>query len=200
VRYVAIVDTETTGLDARVHKCIEIAVCLFDLQHASIVELYSSVLDAQDNPAEPINDIPSAMLRSLPPRAVWPRVQEIAKHGEIVLAHTASFDRDFIPATLMNQKPWSLPWVCTEKDIHWPKKAPNRKLISIALAHGLGISHAHRAATDVITIARLFERCKELGWSPRDMVERVTNQRLPLAIFKTNNPARADLSEGDIQL
>jgi DNA polymerase-3 subunit epsilon len=46
-------------------------------------------------------------------------------------------------------------------DVTWPRASTSQSLIAIALAHGVGVSHAHRALTDCDILARLLERVAE---------------------------------------
>jgi DNA polymerase-3 subunit epsilon len=46
-------------------------------------------------------------------------------------------------------------------DLPWD--GHSRKLVEIALAHGVGVSSAHRALTDVDVMARLLTRLRERG-------------------------------------
>ncbi len=212
---IAICDTETQGLNASTDACLEVAVILFDLIHVSIVEAYCGLLPAQSNPVEYINGISPAVLQTLPlpgrvgDGGVWSRAHEVAKCAETVVAHNASFDRNFIPRHIMALEPWSRPWVCTKQNIVWPRKAPSNKLIEIALAHKLGLSHAHRALTDCMTIARLIERVSDMGHNVEDMFRLGIAKAGPMPVFKTpiratkpiaeNQPAMS-LADGDIEL
>lgn len=157
-----IVDTETTGTDPAKDKVIEVAAIRFSIAHATPVEAYSAVLRADSQPpeAERVNGIPSAALPSgTDPRIAWQRVRAMAESSDLVLAHKADFDRSMAPEDLRS----ILPWVCTMDDVEWPAFSGSKSLVAIALAHGLGVSHAHRAMTDCDLISRLLTACAARG-------------------------------------
>ncbi len=188
---VLIYDCETTGVDPEKDQVIEVAGLLWSVHHESTISGFSFVLQAEENPAVAINGIPSALLREhgTPPVDAWKRVDAWMGRADLVIAHNAGFDRAFQErATTMRRN-----WVCTQDDIEWPRPSPSQKLTDIMLAHGLGVSHAHRALVDVMSIARLFERCAELGFRPEHMLNKAlrpkTRYRAHVA-FATNNLAK----------
>jgi DNA polymerase-3 subunit epsilon len=168
VKRVLLYDTETTGTEEDAVP-IEVAVAEYDLEHAAIVRTFSTLIwtDA-GNPAEPINRIPGALLAraSIAPWA-WALVDEFAVDVDAIIAHGADFDRRFVPAGhVLREKPW----ICSLEDLAWPRseKTPEgfvkgESLVKLALAHDLGVSHAHRAAVDVDLLGRLLTRVREIG-------------------------------------
>jgi DNA polymerase III subunit epsilon len=159
---VLIIDTETTGLDPAKDKCIEVAAIVYSLEHATVIESYSSLLPADNNPCEALNRIPSAALQLASfPSDVWSRILVMASDNcSAILAHNADFDRGFVCDQLRN----GLPWICTKDDIMWPEQSrPGLSLVALALDHGLGVADAHRAMSDCQLIARLLTRAQELG-------------------------------------
>jgi DNA polymerase-3 subunit epsilon len=170
MKRILILDTETTGLDPTRDACIEVAAVLFDLEHASTIESYASLIRASANPAEAINAIPAALLDSAPPADdVWPRVEALARRADAIVAHRAEFDRGFVHASVRD----SAPWVCSKFDLEWPKSTRvGDGLVSLALSHGLGVANAHRAMTDCDTLARLFMRVHEMGVDLPRMIAR----------------------------
>jgi DNA polymerase-3 subunit epsilon len=166
---VLLLDTETTGLDADA-VCIEVAVCVFDVARAVPVRALSTLVRADANPAEKLNRIPAELLRDAPePDKVWRALIPYARLCGAVVAHNADFDRRFVPETATGP----LPWICSCSDLAWPlADKPGQSLITLALAHGLGVAHAHRAAADVELLARLFSRVAEMGHDLDAMLER----------------------------
>jgi DNA polymerase-3 subunit epsilon len=161
VKTIAIIDTETTGIDPNEHQAIEVACILFDIDSASPVVAYSSLLRADGNPSFAINRIPVEVLASAPDRdAVWRHVETMVQKSDVVAAHNAEFDRGFVHPRIRDAKPW----VCTCYDVQWPRATRiGEGLVSLALAHNLGVSHAHRAMTDCDLVSRLFTRIVEMG-------------------------------------
>lgn len=158
---IAIYDTETTGLDPAIHHPVELAVAIYDVDHASLVSCWSTIIQ-QPEPesigSESVHGIPSAMLATgTPPEKAWARLRACFDHADVIAAHNAPFDRSMTPEGLRDVKPW----ICTMSDVAWPKGRPGMSLVAFALAHGVGVSSAHRAIHDVLTLASLFQRVQE---------------------------------------
>lgn len=176
MKRILILDTETTGLDPLRDACIEVAAILYDLEHASPIESYASLIRAGSNAAEAVNAIPAALLEGAPPADdVWPRVEALAKRADAIVAHRAEFDRGFVHRAVRD----AAPWVCSKFDLEWPKSTRvGDGLVSLALSHGLGVSSAHRAMTDCDTLARLFTRVHETGVSLPRMLSRALRPKV----------------------
>jgi DNA polymerase-3 subunit epsilon len=156
----AIVDTETTGITPE-SACVEVACILYSVQHAAAIRSFASLIRADSNPAYDINAIPEELLREAPePPPVWSRIREMVGKADVLVAHNAAFDKRYIPSDVQQGKPW----LCTMTDLDWPCKTSSKSLVSVALAHGLGVSHAHRAMVDCDLISRLLTNVAE-RWS-----------------------------------
>lgn len=186
IRYVLLLDTETTHLDPPpVGKTIEVAVALFDVKHAQTVASFASLIRGDSNEAQSINGIPAEML----PEAneadlVWRAVKWIGAKAQVILAHNADFDRQFTPEL-------DRPWVDTESDIVWPnsnKGGRGGSLAHLALSLGLGVASAHRAMVDVDTLARIFTRLAEKG---HDLEALIRHGMRPKAMFHSLAPFEA---------
>ena len=176
---VLILDTETTGLDPAVDRCIEVGCILYDTKAAAVIASYASLIGQEDtaNAAESINRIAPAMLVSAPTHDfVWNIVKNHAKTADAILAHRAEFDRGFVPLDLRTIRPW----VCTKFHVEWPLGKMGDHLVHLALAHGVGILSAHRALTDCDTLARLLTRVHEMGSDLDLMLTRAMRPRVKL--------------------
>ena len=156
-----LLDTETTGLDETA-VCIEVAAGLYSVPYEATVQSFSALCRAPSNPAEKINRIPEALVQTAPPGEIaWARVAELAADVDAVIAHGVDFDRRFVPP---GHVLLSKPWICSLEDLAWPRSEKSgESLVKLALAHDLGVSHAHRAAVDVDLLARLFMCVVEMG-------------------------------------
>lgn len=178
-----IVDTETSGLDPKADHLVEVGAVLFDADLASIVEVRSVLVRATSNAAEKVNGIPEVLL-ALPwcttaegahrmLQQMYDRGQRV--HGECyVLAHNAEFDRQWFPDV-----GWR--WVCTCDDADWPRHPRGTgSLVSIALAYGVGVSRAHRAIEDCLTLAATLARVHEVEGHLDDWLKRALEPRMQL--------------------
>ena len=163
-RCLLILDTETTGLDPEQHQCIEVGAVLFDVPHRAVLAQVSFLLPCQTNPAQAINGIDPAVSRQPQP---WHQAlqcfEAMLEAADVVLAHNAAFDRQWfgrgeLPAIRK-------PWLCSMEDLRWPPERQlraNPSVRDLALAYGVPVWAAHRALTDCIYLAQVFERCPEL--------------------------------------
>lgn len=185
-----IIDTETSGLDPAVDKVVELAAILYSVDHQTILHQMSSICEAQENGAEHINRIPIDALRStnalLETRSIS-LFEAMAQEANFIVAHNADFDKQWFVGeagkALFNretQRP--LRWLCTMSDFTWPQQ--NRQgdsLINLALAHGIGVSSAHRALADCQLIAALFDRV-----SKEELVLMLSEALVPRYLYEAN--------------
>lgn len=164
---IAILDTETTGVDPKQDDCIEVAVVMYSLRHKAIVSSCSWLIAPKDedgwtNAAEHVNHIPTALVldEGYSPDVAWREVSKAVEHCDAILAHNADFDRQFVPSWF----PPDIPWIDTCFGVDWPMQTkPGSNLISLALEHGIAVVDPHRALSDCMLLARLLTRCEELG-------------------------------------
>ncbi len=159
-----ILDTETTGLSTLQGQCIEVGAILFHVPHRAVLSQVSFLLPCPANAAEAINGIPAAVTRLEQPRqeALDCFLAMVAACDALV-AHNAAFDRQWFglgPLPSLDR-----PWICSMEDIRWPAERQLRSAPSVrdlALAYGVPVWAAHRALTDCIYLAQVFERCVDL--------------------------------------
>jgi DNA polymerase-3 subunit epsilon len=186
IRHALILDTETTALDPSAGKVIEVGVILYSVEHASTIACASVVLPADANPCEAINGIPPAILADAESLAEFrASFALLLRRSDVIVAHNAEFDRQWFTPSVAPLRPaesWlSLPWLCTMNDFAWPRGKAGDGLVSLALAHGVGVSSAHRALTDCLLIAALFDRMPLFG---RDLQAMFAHAMRPTAIFR----------------
>lgn len=167
MKYVAILDTETTSLEPPpAGQAIEVAVMLYDVQIAQPVASFASLIRSGSNEAEHINGIPAAMLvDAREADEVWRAVRWVVEPAEALIAHRAEFDQQFVPDL-------EKPWVCSKVDLEYPGRLRGDHLVQLALGLGLGVASAHRAMADVDTLARILTRLAEKGVDLEAMIVR----------------------------
>ena len=165
MKLVAIVDTETSGLDPKAGELLEVAVALWHLD-LGLVHAGSVPVRAEANAAEAVNGIPLALVQQhgMTRKELALFLSGMTSGAEAVVAHNADFDRQWLPEL------HHLPWICTCNDVAWPGPVQSRALTAVALAHGVGVVDAHRALTDVMTIVRLFGAVQARGHSVRELL------------------------------
>lgn len=158
---IMIIDVETTSLDPATGQLLEVATALWSVEHRSLVKARSWILRAASNEAEAVNGIPAALVQGYPHGldmlATESLVQSWAKEADAIVAH-GDFDRKWFGGEQIQ----SCVWIDSCDDIEWPRASTSRSLVALALAHGVGVSHAHRALSDVMTLVQLFERAAEM--------------------------------------
>ena len=159
-----ILDTETTGLSTLQGQCIEVGAILFHVPHRAVLSQVSFLLPCAANAAEAINGIPAAVTRLEQPRQeALACFLAMAAACDALVAHNAAFDRQWFG--LGPLPPLERPWICSMEDIRWPAERQLRSSPSVrdlALAYGVPVWAAHRALTDCIYLAQVFERCADL--------------------------------------
>jgi DNA polymerase-3 subunit epsilon len=159
IRNALIIDVETTGIDARRDRVVEVGAVLYSVPHRTTLMQVSTIVPGDGNACEAINRIPESAVRDMQePLSAAAKVlfDRMVEEADVAVAHNAEFDRSFLPSV-------PLPWVCTCNDFQWPQSTrEGGSLVSVALAHGIGVSSAHRALTDCQLIAALFDRMTDL--------------------------------------
>jgi DNA polymerase-3 subunit epsilon len=159
-----IVDTETTGLSPAKGRCIEVGAVLFHVPSRAVLSQLSFLLPCSSNPAERVNGIAAAVTRLEQPRDQFLACLEaMAAAADVLVAHNAAFDRQWFGREEL--PPLHRPWLCSMEDIRWPAERHLRATPSVrdlALAYGVPVWAAHRALTDCIYIAQVFEREAQL--------------------------------------
>jgi len=159
-----ILDTETTGLDPQTDRCIEVGAVLFDVAHRSVLSQVSFLLPCEHNAAMGVNGIEASLTQQPHP---WQQglqcFEALLDAADLVVAHNAAFDRQWFGLDPL--PPIHKPWLCTMEDIRWPadrQLRPNPSVRDLALAYAVPVWAAHRALTDCIYLAQVFERCTDL--------------------------------------
>jgi DNA polymerase-3 subunit epsilon len=159
---VLILDTETTGLDARNEKIIELAMLAVDVDTATglpvgRVEIYEDFEDP-GKPIPPaivqITGIDSRMVQGH--RLNDARVNEMVARADLIVAHNAGFDRPFVEARLpvFVDKAWA----CSFAGIDWKAQGAGSAKLEF-LAHECGWFYdAHRAQVDCHALLQVLAR------------------------------------------
>lgn len=188
MKLILIVDVETSGFDPEKDHLVEAAVLLWDVPHRTTLHQASWIVRAPSNAAQNINHIPAGLLVDGRDRELVNKtVAAWAANADAIVAHNADFDTKWLP-------PFDKPIVDSAWDIAWPMATDNRQLHALCLAHGLAVFEAHRALPDCQLLARLLERCAELGQDVGELLRRAMRPKTKvysLAPFEMKDVVKA---------
>lgn len=193
---ILLLDTETTSTDPATGLLLEVAFARYSLAHG-LVGVRSTLVRHTTLPDDfgyDVHGIARDLLIGERPSVadagtlVYGAATQTAEPLPIV-AWNADFDRAWFPA-----QEQALPWV-DAMDLEWPRRPTSRGLAATALAHGVGVVTAHRAAPDVMTMVALFDRARELGADLGAMVAKGLRPRArfqALVSFDDRDKAKAE--------
>ncbi|MEY4631450.1 MAG: polymerase polC-type [Pseudomonadota bacterium] len=160
-----IVDLETTGVDPKSDRIVEVGIVEFAVGTAGegeakprvyLVGTYSGLEDPGRPLSPEIAKLTGLSDEVLAGRKVdWEQVRAMLSRATVVVAHNAPFDRAFLEARpeLAGLK---LHWACSIRHINWLKHGfKTRALNYLAADHGFVNPFAHRALFDCATTFRL---------------------------------------------
>ncbi|MCJ7521753.1 MAG: hypothetical protein MUP21_06020 [Dehalococcoidia bacterium] len=197
----AIIDVETTGLDAKNDKVTEIGVLQFEynleqLQEGDDPELaVTGIYGGLQDPGRPLSaDI--SRLTGLTDKVLagkridWATVRSMLEASSIILAHNAAFDRSFVLETDTEKQFKGAvlgPWACTMLLIDWEAHGYNsRSLNYLAADHGFVNPFPHRAAFDCATTFKLMApHFRELYGNKDFLMFRVEAMNAPFRVKDT---------------
>ena len=166
MRTLLLLDVETTGTDPAKDRVVEIGAVRWDIDCRAIVSTHSTLVRSETNDAERVNGISVPLLaahgRSMTEATAWAR--RAAAGCESIVAYNADFDASFLSDV-------SAQWV-DAMAFRWPRFSHSQSLVNVALAHGVGVTGAHRAVADCLLLAALVERACEMGMSIEEEVAR----------------------------
>jgi DNA polymerase-3 subunit epsilon len=150
-RTAVLLDTETTGLDARKNEIIELGMVKFDYLADGRIAGVRDTFSAFNEPCEPIPPEISALTGITDEMVAGHRIDETAvasfvEDAVIVIAHNSGFDRKFA------ERYWPLfehkAWGCSATEISWREHGFAGAQLGYLL-NGTGyFHHAHRAVDD----------------------------------------------------
>jgi DNA polymerase III subunit epsilon len=156
------VDFETTGLDCKVDRIIEIGAVLWDTDRQIPLKMLSCFVDPERDISPEITEITGITGREIASFAMsegesLENLYRLEANGEFLMAHNAEFDRGFyneasIRSGVMDE---STRWLCSKNDVAYPEKITTRNLRHLAAEHGFLNPFSHRAVFDVLTMFKV---------------------------------------------
>lgn len=189
-----IIDTETTGLDTKTCKIIEIALLtVYYDGNLEIRDVGVSYEGLQD-PGEPLSDevkrvtgLDDEKLKGQ--KINWAGVTKMLLQADLIIAHNAAFDRPILDRAFNNDLVGKH-WACSMADLPWKQwNFPSTSLTSIATHLGY-FFEAHRAMQDVQALVGILDLSPPVGLGHHSLFERlVASARRPsFRIFAIGSP------------
>lgn len=160
-------DVETTGLDPEQNLIIEIGAVLWDVEKRLPVKIFSEMILEKEGVTVPpeieeLTGIETAMLKEfgIPVNpGLFDYLDWAISKAECLVAHNAPFDKGFLEAFYKRHGRTmpAKPWVCTVKDVNYPKHVKQKNLTYLAAVHGFVNPFSHRAVTDVLSMLRVLD-------------------------------------------
>jgi len=165
VKNILLIDVETTGLDHKKGKLLEIGAIFYDIDTKSILHSMSTMIFSDNNAAEHINNISISSLMSVNVTNTYYAInylKQLIIDADVLVAHNAQFDRNWLESYLpLSDIIKSKKWLCTKKDIKWPHTF-NLKLETIAKSFNIDYSGAHRALGDCKILLQCLQKLDNL--------------------------------------
>ena len=161
LRRIAIIDTETTGLDWTRHKVIEVAAAAVLVDETGRIVAIPSLGTGLNDPGHPLPPEIVALTGLTDPMVADREIDReelgaFLKSCEAVLAFNSAFDRPFVEALLPDLP--AMPWGCVMAEVPWRElgfePGPQNYL---AMQAGRYAAEAHRAKDDVLSLIELLD-------------------------------------------
>jgi DNA polymerase III subunit epsilon len=158
-------DFETTGLDSKKDRIVEVGAVIWSTTKGFPITLYSFFCYADDFPlihpqAAEAHGLEASFLKEygIPFAEGISRIED--DFTAIVAHNGTNFDKLFYKNECERAgiKPWEQPWIDTSMDLPYPERITTRKLIHLAAEYGFLNPFAHRAVFDVLTMLQIFQK------------------------------------------
>ncbi len=140
IQVLSFLDLETTNLDYRTGKIIEIGIIsvYFHVDEGilGVKCQYSGLADPHENLSEKIVEVTGLTDTMLAGQSIdWEHIREILHETNYVICHNSAFDRKFLESAtpdFIQERIRQLPFGCTLEGIHWERKGfLSKKLIDL---------------------------------------------------------------------
>jgi DNA polymerase-3 subunit epsilon len=155
-----LIDTETTGLDARTDQIIELGMVKFDYLSDGRIAGVRDVFSSFNEPTVPISAEIMALTGIDDEMVAGHRIDEAAVNAfvddaVIVIAHNSGFDRKFV------ERYWpifeSKAWACSATQVDWRSHGFDGAKLGYLLNGAGFFHHAHRAVDDCHALLEILD-------------------------------------------
>ncbi len=170
VMRLAVLDTESTGLDPSRDKVIEIALAIVDVDAIGRVVRVARTMQALQDPRvvlplhiEQLTGLTDEMLQGQ--SIDKDSFAEALNSASAIICHHASHDRPFVERLLPELK--EKPWACSVRDCSWSSWGfDGAKADHLLMQSGMFNPQKHRAMDDVTSLVNLLNICVVTGGTP----------------------------------
>lgn len=188
------IDLETTGLDPKTDKIIEVGAVVWDTKEKKPLRMLSELVQVEQK-LEPeivrITGITDSDLEAfgLSLEVVLQRLADLTRYCDYVVAHNGrAFDKLFLDRDLAaHGLAIDLPWIDTLHDVPYDDHINTRNLTHLCADHQFLNPFCHRAVFDVLSMLKVmsqysFEHVEDLYKSPqRRLIAKVSYDERELA-------------------
>lgn len=184
-----ILDTETTGLNARKDEIIEIGLVAFAYDAAGRIGGVTAVHGGLREPSVPIpaevtrlTGITDAIVKGQ--SIDMDAVNRLVAPADLIIAHNAGFDRPFCEnfADVFRNKAWA----CSVKEVDWGTRGYEGTKLGYLIGQSGFFHDGHRAVDDCFALLEVLERGQG---TPSPFAElTLASQRANVRIFAENSP------------
>ncbi|NYD89174.1 3'-5' exonuclease [Sphingomonas melonis] len=170
------VDVETTGLDHRTGKVIELAIRRFRYDRDGVITDVDEAYEWREDPGAPLSPEIMALTGLTDIDLVGEEIDEgdatrLLRSASFVVAHNSSFDRAWVEARLPDAR--GLAWCCSMRQVDWKARGFDGRVLGYLLVQN-GFYHCgHRASADVDALIEMLRHVDGGGRTAlSEMIER----------------------------
>ena len=153
------IDVETTGLDPKKGKIIELALRRFRYDHAGVITDVDQAYEWREDPGEPLTHEIIALTGITDDDLVGREIDEgaatrLLQSASFVVAHNSKFDRSWVEDRLPDAA--GLAWCCSMEQVDWKARGFDGRVLGYLLVQAGYYHCGHRASSDVDALIQML--------------------------------------------
>jgi DNA polymerase-3 subunit epsilon len=162
----AAIDVETTGLDYRTGKVIELAIRRFRYDRDGVITDFDEAFQWREDPGEPLTPEIMALTGLTDIDLVGKKIDQeeavrLLQSASFVVAHNSTFDRNWVEARLPGAR--DLNWCCSMRQVDWKARGFDGRVLGYLLVQNGFYHGGHRASADVDALIEMLRHRDGLG-------------------------------------
>ena len=159
-----VIDCETTGFSPNLHAAVEVGMVKFVFERSperefailGITDEYHGLRDPGSAKLDPVSmRINGLSLSDLRGKEWEPkRINALVRGVELVVAHNASFDRNFLTPLIPQLK--AVPWLCSCRGVDWQEHGVEKRSLKYLAMHFQLTKPDHSAFGDATSLLALL--------------------------------------------